>query len=68
MDFAGAGRRNHPAIVARFILQAINRGGEMFVVMPQAALAPFRQALSRVAAKETAAADPGLGAQDRRAR
>ncbi len=58
MDFAGAGRRAHPAIVARFILQALNRGGEMFVAIPQAALSPLRQALSRVAAKETAPPDP----------
>ncbi len=48
MDFAGAGRRNHQAIVASFILQAINRGGEMFVIIPQSALLPMRQALSRV--------------------
>ncbi len=58
MDFAGAGRRAHPAIVARFILQALNRGGEMFVVIPQAALSPLRQALSRAATRETAPADP----------
>ncbi len=53
-----AGRRNNPAVVARFLLQAINRGGEMFVVIPQSALSPLRQALSRVAAKEAAPADP----------
>lgn len=58
MDFAGAGRRNSPAIVARFILQAINRGGEMFVIVPQSALSPYRQALSRIASRETNAPDP----------
>ena len=58
MDFAGAGRRNTPAIVARFILQAINRGGEMFVIVPQAALTPYRQALSRIASREANAPDP----------
>ncbi len=47
MDFAGAGRRNHQAVVAKFILQAINRGGEMFVIIPQSALQPMRQTLSR---------------------
>ena len=66
MDFAGVGRRDDPAVVGRFILQAMNRGGEMFVVIPQAALAPLRQALSRVAAKDTAPRRPGLGPQDQR--
>jgi len=58
MDFAGAGRRNSPAVVVRFILQAINRGGEMFVIVPQSALSPLRQALGRIATREPAAADP----------
>lgn len=58
MDFAGVGRRNNPAVVARFLLQAINRGGEMFVVIPQSALSPLRQALSRVVAKEASTPDP----------
>ena len=48
MDFAGAGRRNNQAVVAKFILQAINRGGEMFVIIPQSALLPMRQALARI--------------------
>lgn len=58
MDFASVGRRNNPAVVARFILQAINRGGEMFVVIPQSVLPPLRQALSRVVSKESSAPDP----------
>ncbi len=49
MDFAGAGRRNHQAVVAKFILQALNRGGEMFLIIPQSALVPLRRALARVA-------------------
>jgi flagellar motor switch protein FliM len=57
MDFAGAGRRNHQAIVAKFILQAINRGGEMFVIIPQSALLPMRQALSRAAPADLAPTD-----------
>ncbi len=48
MDFAGVGRRNHQAVVAKFILQAINRGGEMFIIIPQSALMPLRQALARI--------------------
>ncbi len=57
MDFAGAGRRNQQAVVAKFILQAINRGGEMFVIIPQSALTPMRQALARVAPAATAPAN-----------
>jgi flagellar motor switch protein FliM len=58
MDFAAAGRRHMPAAVAKFILQALNRGGEMFVVIPQSALSPLRQALSRTVPSETALPDP----------
>jgi flagellar motor switch protein FliM len=59
MDFASAGRRNQPAVVARFIMQAINRGGEMFIIIPQAALVPHRHKLARYTPRETAPADPG---------
>src|SRR5690606_313579 len=41
-----------------FIMQAINRGGEMFVIIPQAALSPLRQALSRIVSRESASPDP----------
>jgi flagellar motor switch protein FliM len=58
MDFAGAGRRSQPAFVAKFILQALNRGGEMFVIIPQAALAPLRQTLARFPTRDSAPADP----------
>jgi flagellar motor switch protein FliM len=58
IDFAAAGRRNNPAVVARFVMQAINRGGEMFVIVPHSALSPLRQALSRIVAKEAATPDP----------
>ncbi len=58
MDFAAAGRRSQPAVVARFILQALNRGGEMFVILPQTALARFKPALARPAARKTATVDP----------
>jgi len=59
MDFASAGRRNQPAVVARFVMQAINRGGEMFVIIPQQALAPHRHKLARYTPRETPPADPG---------
>ncbi len=58
MDFAGAGRRSQPAVVARFILQAMNRGGEMFIIIPQSALSPLRQTLSRFPVNDTVTPDP----------
>ncbi len=58
MDFAVVGRRNDMAVAAKFLLQALNRGGEMFVIIPQSALTPMRQVLSRVISGESNAGDP----------
>ena len=58
MDFAVIGRRNNLAVAAKFLLQAINRGGEMFVIVPQSALTPMRQALARVISGNSNARDP----------
>ncbi|ALV26321.1 flagellar motor switch protein FliM [Pannonibacter sp. Q-1] len=57
MDFAIIGRRNNPAVVARLLLQAIGRGGEIFVVMPHSTLNPLRQRLSQVLSGEMAGRD-----------
>lgn len=57
MDFAVIGRRNNQAVVAKFILQALNRGGEMFIVIPQSVLNPMRQSLARILVGETSARD-----------
>jgi len=58
MDFAVIGRRNNQAVAAKFLLQALNRGGEMFVVIPQSVINPMRQALSRVVTGESSGRDP----------
>ncbi|TCT07940.1 flagellar motor switch protein FliM [Aquabacter spiritensis] len=58
MEFAVIGRRNNLCVAAKFLLQAINRGGEMFVIIPQSALTPMRQTLSRSTAGEGTARDP----------
>lgn len=58
MDFAIIGRRNNQAVAAKFLLQALNRGGEMFVIIPQSALNPMRKALSRVVSGESTGRDP----------
>ena len=64
MDFAVIGRRNNMAVAAKFLLQALNRGGEMFIIIPQAALTPMRQTLARVSTESTAR-DPGWTKQIR---
>lgn len=58
MDFAVIGRRNNMAVVAKFLLQALNRGGEMFVLIPQTALTPLRRALAHTTVTETNNRDP----------
>lgn len=58
MDFAVIGRHNNQAVAAKFLLQAINRGGEMFIIIPQSALTPVRQQLSHVPTGDAAARDP----------
>lgn len=63
MDSAVIGRRDDPAVLARFPLQAMDRGGEMFVVIPQSALMPMRQTLSRVVKPDANARDPAWARQ-----
>ncbi|MFN3688530.1 flagellar motor switch protein FliM [Salinarimonas sp.] len=58
MDFAIIGRRNNLAVVAKLLIQALGRGGEMFVIIPQSALSPMRQSLAHVVSTDTAPADP----------
>ncbi|MCF1503834.1 FliM/FliN family flagellar motor switch protein [Afifella sp. H1R] len=65
MDFAVIGRRNNMAVAAKFLLQALGRGGEMFVIIPQSALTPMRQVLSRVISGESNAGDPNWSRQIR---
>ncbi|WP_342108176.1 flagellar motor switch protein FliM [Methylobacterium sp. SI9] len=57
MDFAVIGRRNNQAVAASFLLQALNRGGEMFIIIPQSVLNPMRQSLARILVGETSARD-----------
>lgn len=58
MDFATIGSRNAPAIESRLLFQALDRGGLMFVVIPQTALNPIRQNLAHVLSGFTSARDP----------
>ena len=58
MHFAVIGRRNGQAAAAKLLVQAINRVGEMFVILPFSGLTTVRRALSSVAASETTRVDP----------
>ncbi|TCR63653.1 FliM/FliN family flagellar motor switch protein [Bosea sp. BK604] len=48
MDFAAIGSRSNLAVKAQFLIQGLDNCGGMFIVIPQTALNPFRQNLSRV--------------------
>ncbi|MFC5069750.1 flagellar motor switch protein FliM [Flaviflagellibacter deserti] len=58
MDFAIIGRRNNLSVVAKFLLQALNRGGEMFIIIPQSALSPVRETLSHAMSGDASPRDP----------
>ncbi|KQP29948.1 flagellar motor switch protein FliM [Methylobacterium sp. Leaf104] len=58
MEFAVIGGRNNKAVEAKFAIQALNRSGEMFLILPQSVVNPMRPALSKVLTGDTAARDP----------
>lgn len=45
MHFAVMGRRNAQVSCATFLVQAINRGGEIFLILPHSGLGPVRRSL-----------------------
>ncbi len=58
MDFTVMGRRNVLAVIAKILIQAMDIGGQMFVVIPQPALTPIRQQLARDLSSDGSASDP----------
>lgn len=58
MEFAVIGGRSNKALEAKFMLQALNRGGEMFIIIPQSVINPMRPSLSKVLTGESTARDP----------
>lgn len=58
VDTSALGRRDAPVVVARILFQALSMGGKMSVVIPQAALLPIRQKLSREPPSESSTGDP----------
>ena len=63
MDFVAIGRRSNMAVCANILLQALNRGGQMFIVIPHSALNPLRQSLAHVVSGDTTTSDPGWSKQ-----
>ena len=58
LDFSTIGMRDAPAIRAQFVGQIINGGGRLFVLVPNAALTPFRKRLEQAGPTETHNVDP----------
>ena len=58
MDFAVIAPRNNFAVLAKFNLRILGRSGELFIVIPQAAINPIRQSLTSDHTNDIASADP----------
>jgi flagellar motor switch protein FliM len=58
MDFAVIAPRNNFAVITTINIRVLGRSGELFVVIPQSALTPIRQNLSRDLSNEVATPDP----------
>jgi flagellar motor switch protein FliM len=52
------GRSGNMSICANIMLQALYRGGQMFLIIPHSALNPLRQKLAHVVVSDGRAADP----------
>jgi flagellar motor switch protein FliM len=52
------GRSGNMAVCANIMLQALYRGGQMFLIIPHSALNPLRQKLTHVVVGDTKASDP----------
>lgn len=63
VDFDILGNRATPLFGAKLSLDALGRGGDMLVAVPQAAIAAMRQAFERIPDKPEARPDPRWAAQ-----
>jgi flagellar motor switch protein FliM len=63
MDYLAIGRLNNMAVYAKILLQGLNRGGEMFIVIPHTVLNPLRQSLSQIVSGESVSTDPNWSKQ-----
>lgn len=57
MEFAVIGQHSNKAVEAKFLFQALNRGGEMFLIIPQSVLNPLRPSLAKALTRESTARD-----------
>ena len=58
MASLAVGRSGNMSICANIMLQALYRGGQMFLIIPHSALNPLRQKLAHVVVSDGRAADP----------
>lgn len=58
IDFSLLGQRNIPVIVSQVLFQVLDQGGRMYFLIPQAALHPLREKLTRELPPEAAIKDP----------
>lgn len=57
MYFAAIGSRSNLAVKSQLLVQGLDNCGQMFVIIPQTALNPIRQSLSRVVSGHTTVRD-----------
>jgi flagellar motor switch protein FliM len=63
MASLAVGRGGNMSICANIMLQALYRGGQMFLIIPHSALNPLRQKLAHVVVSDGRAADPNWRGQ-----
>ena len=66
MYFATIGSRSNLAVQAQFMVQGQDNVGQMFVIIPQTALNPFRQSLAHVHSGQSTVRDPRWTSQIRK--
>jgi flagellar motor switch protein FliM len=58
MDFVAVAHRTTFAVIAEISLRVLERGGKMYVVIPQGALNPIKESLARDISNELPMPDP----------
>lgn len=63
LDFSTIGLSDAPAVMAQLIIQVMDGGGRLFILIPNSALAPYRKRLERVRSSEPVHVDPAWSHQ-----
>jgi flagellar motor switch protein FliM len=58
IDFSLLGQRNIPVIVGQILFQVLDQGGRIYILIPQSALHPLREKLTREMSPENQVKDP----------